>query len=244
MHLFSLKKNYSKIVDPLTVDLHSHLIPGIDDGAQTEEESLQLIQGLLDLGYKKVITTPHIHKSIYANTSETIEAGLQKLQSACFLKGLNIELKAAAEYFFDNYFFECIENKNLLTFGNQYVLFELPMNMVPVMVDSMIENMHSKGYKPVLAHPERYHYFHDKSMAAYKRLKDQDVYFQVNLMSLTGYYNNDVKRAAQELIRKELIDFAGTDLHRQKQIALIHSVKQDKFYKFLIDSEKLQNQLI
>ncbi|MBA2421854.1 MAG: capsular biosynthesis protein [Chitinophagales bacterium] len=245
MEFFSLHKKKSPgHFIPLTTDIHSHLIPGIDDGAQTEEESLHLIEGLYNLGYRKLITTPHIYHSRFNNSPEIIKEGVQKLQATCDSRGFNITLQAAAEYFFDNYFFEYIENRSLLTFGKHYVLFELPMNILPAIIDEIADNLRNHGYTPVLAHPERYTYLHDKKMAAYKKLKDQGILLQLNIMSLTGYYNAAVKHAAQNLVKYGMIDFAGSDIHRQKHIAVLRFAQQDQSYKDLLASGQLLNNLI
>jgi tyrosine-protein phosphatase YwqE len=241
-NIFSKKKTESvPVISPLRVDIHSHLIPAIDDGAQTDDDALALITGLYGAGYRKLITTPHVYGGLYDNNPSTILPGLKRLQDICSLNSLTVEIEAAAEYFFDNDFFELIEKKELLTFGDQYVLFELPMNQQPAMLEDIAFQINSAGYKPVLAHPERYLYFHDLDMHEYQNLKDHGVYFQLNLMSLTGYYNEGIKRAARDLVKHQMVDFAGTDMHRQKHINIIHAVQHDKFYLDLLSSGKLLN---
>lgn len=222
-------------------DLHSHLIPGIDDGAQTEEEALQLLQGLLMLGYRKCITTPHCYPGLYNNSPDTIAAGLARLKDTCVRHSIALELVAAAEYFFDTLFFEQVQKKELLTFGKNYVLFELPMNSRPTMLEEVVFNMNLNGYTPVLAHPERYPYFHDRNMREYEKLKDYGILFQMNLMSLTGYYNRSIRDAARALVSQEMIDFSGTDLHKQKHLAVLQDAQHDSFYHQLLSSGKLLN---
>ena len=104
-NFLSRKKNKpAPALTPLFVDLHSHLIPAIDDGAQTEEESIVLIRGMMQEGYRKFIATPHIYRGLYNNTPATISSGLEKLRAVCKSNALPVEVNAAAEYFFDNYF--------------------------------------------------------------------------------------------------------------------------------------------
>lgn len=235
------KKGPPAAVPLNSTDLHSHLIPGLDDGAQTEDEALQLLQGMLSLGYRKCITTPHCYPGLYNNTPITIAAGLARLKDVCARNSIALEMEAAAEYFFDTTFFEQVQKRELLTFGNNYVLFELPMNSRPSMLEEVVFNMNLNGYKPVLAHPERYPYFHDRNMREYEKLKDFGLLFQMNLMSLTGYYSRSIRDAARALINQEMIDFAGTDLHKQKHLAVLQDVQQDSFYLQLLSSGKLLN---
>lgn len=225
----------------LAVDLHSHLIPGIDDGAQSGDEALLLLKGLYDAGYRKCITTPHVYAGLYENTPAAIEAGLQQLREIIRLNSISMEVEAAAEYFFDHHFFELIAKQELLTFGQRYVLFELPVSGKPAMLDDMIFKMRLAGYQPVLAHPERYPYLHDRNMRAYQRLKEQEVFFQLNLMSLTGYYADNIRLASVDLIKHNMIEFAGSDIHKQKHIPVIHKALHDDSFRQLLASGKLLN---
>lgn len=239
------KKKESPIEDQsLQVDLHSHLIPGIDDGAKTEDDSILLMRGFHNLGYRKLITTPHIYHGVYNNTPSIILSGCEKLRKLCATNEIFIDIEAAGEYYFDNYFFELIEKKELLTFGNGYVLFELPMNTRPAMVEDVVFKLNLAGYKPVLAHPERYLYFHDRKMRDYQKLKDLGLYFQVNLMSLTGYYNEAIKRAAFDLMKHSLVDFAGSDLHREKHLSIVaKGLRQPELIKLIREGRILNNNL-
>ncbi|MFT7156023.1 MAG: protein-tyrosine phosphatase, partial [Parvicella sp.] len=146
----------------LGVDVHSHLIPGIDDGAKTIEDSLNLLKEFQDLGYKKVITTPHVMSDFYRNTSEIILSGLEDVRKAAKAAGLTIQIDAAAEYNLDADFEPLIDAGTLLTFGDNYMLFELPFMSEPPMLNDIIWKLQAKGYKPVLAHVERYPYWFDQ----------------------------------------------------------------------------------
>ena len=153
------KKDITFDYSSLMVDMHSHILPGIDDGAQTPEESIELIKKMMELGIKKIIATPHIMADYYKNTAETINASLEILKAE--LKKQDIEgitVEAAAEHYFDESFEGRIDDRKLMTMGNNYVLFEFsfiskPHNVVPV-----IQKLRELGYKPILAHPERYPY--------------------------------------------------------------------------------------
>ncbi len=236
------KKQLPSAATPLlTVDLHSHLIAGIDDGAKSDEESLILLQGLHAAGFRKCITTPHIYAGLYNNTPDRISIGLQRLKTICSENDLAMEIEAAAEYFFDHHFFERIAQQDLLTFGTRYVLFELPLNSRPAMLEDMVFKMFLNGYQPVLAHPERYHFFHDRKMVEYGKLKDRGLLFQLNLMSLTGHYTEPIRSAAIKLVRHGMIEFAGTDIHREKHLPVIRKAMEDAYYIELLSSGKLLN---
>lgn len=225
----------------LTVDLHSHLIPGVDDGARDEETCLALLQGMVALGYRKCITTPHCYAGIYDNNASTIHEGLQRVEQICTAHQLPLSVVAAAEYFFDNNFFVLLEKKQLLTFGNNHVLFELPMHNHPAMLEEVIFHLKLNGYQPVLAHPERYPYFHDKKIEALQIIREMGCLFQLNIMSLTGYYNTAIRKAARNLVKLEWVDFAGTDLHKQKHLETLQRAQGDKYFLRLLSSGKLLN---
>jgi protein-tyrosine phosphatase len=239
--LFKEKKKLTEPVQPLTVDLHSHLLPGIDDGAKTEEETLTLVRGLQSLGYRKCITTPHIYKGVHNNSKEIILEGLKKVTSLLMQHRITFEIEAAAEYFFDEQFFQLIEQRELMSFGKNFVLFELPFTSPPLMLDDVIFKLNLAGYQPVLAHPERYPFFHDKKMKQYEKLKNAGVLFQLNLMSLTAYYNQGAKMAAHQLIESGMIEFAGSDLHREKHLGVIAQSMKGKDFELLVSSGKLLN---
>ena len=152
-----------------------------------------------------------------------------------------MEVEAVAEYFFDEHFFRLIDNNELLMFGDKYLLFELPFTNKPAMVDDIIFQLNLAGYKPVLAHPERYQFFHDKRMQEYEKLKNAGVLFQLNLMSLTGHYGPGVKTAAQLLIQNGMVEFAGSDLHRAKQLPIVEKGMNDRHFETLLSSGKLLN---
>ena len=143
--------------------------------------------------------------------------------------------------FFDEQFFQLINQHQLMTFGNKYVLFELPFTNKPPMVDDIIFKMNLAGYQPVLAHAERYPFFHEKKMHEYERLKNAAVLFQLSLMSLVGHYGEAVRHAARDLISQGMIEFAGSDLHRENHLKVIEAAKKEREYAILVNSGKLLN---
>lgn len=214
----------------MEVDMHSHLIPGIDDGSKTLEESLELIKRLKDYGLRKLITTPHVMSEYYKNSPETILPGLQKLREALKEENIDIEIEAAAEYFIDEMLMEKIHNKEkILTIGGNLVLVETGFMARPLMLKEIFFDMEMNGYKPVLAHPERYQYLiQDKELL--HDLLDRDIYFQINLLSLTGFYSKPIKNFAETLIDEGKIRFFGTDCHNTRYLDMLETLPRSKYF--------------
>lgn len=225
------------------MDLHSHLLPGIDDGVQTLEESIDLITHFSNLGYEKLITTPHIMSDFYANTPEIINAKLQEVKQAISQAGLTIQIEAAAEYYFDENFIELVESKkDLLTFGDNYVLFEIGFMSEPLKLRSIIFDLITQGFKPVLAHPERYIYYHQK-LKNLQDLIDRGVLLQLNINSITGYYSKDVKKVAEKLIDNQMIHFIGSDCHNERHFNVMEEAFDHNMFKKIASLELLNNTL-
>ena len=234
---FFKKKDHNKNItfdySTLIVDMHSHVLPGIDDGAKTPEESIALIRKMMDLGIKKIIATPHIMADYYKNTAETINASLALLKAELKKENIDIVVEAAAEHYFDETFEARINKKELMTMGDNYVLFEFsfinqPPNAIPV-----IQKLKDLGYKPILAHPERYPYL---ELDQFKSLHDWGLSFQLNAISLTGYYGKDAKKLAESLIDRQLIDFISSDMHHLRHAeAFKDALKMPYMEKLLFD---------
>ncbi len=240
--LFSRKK---KELDPLdfsvlVTDMHSHLIPGIDDGVKTLDESISLIKKLQQFGYKKIITTPHIMADFYKNTPEIILGGLQKVKNRLKEENIDIEIFAAAEYYIDEDFENKLDNHQLLTFGKNYVLVELSYVYPPSNVQQVIMNLVMSGYTPILAHPERYPYWSDK-FEEFQKLKDSGVLFQLNINSLTGHYSVLAQKMAHKMIDMNVFEFVATDAHRMQHLNIAEQTKTDEYLHKLFSSGKLLN---
>ena len=214
----------------LEVDMHSHLIPGIDDGSKTMEESLQLIKRLADFGLRKIITTPHVMSEYYRNTPEIIHMGLEDLRKAVKAEGISTEIEAAAEYYMDEILLEKIKaGEELLTFGDNYILVETGFINKPQMLLETIFQLEMAGYKPILAHPERYQYLiADKGLL--EDLIDRKILFQVNLLSLTGFYSKQVKDFGDMLVERDLVRFFGTDCHNARYLDMLEMLPKSKIY--------------
>jgi len=224
----------------LHTDLHSHLIPGIDDGAKTMEDSISLIKALKDMGYKKLITTPHIMTDYYKNTPDIINMGLESVRAELKRLEIEMEIEAAAEYMLDDGFMAKLEAGNLLTFGNKFVLVELSYIEEPPNLNSIFFELQTNGYQIVLAHPERYNYWHN-DFSKYQDLFDRNIFLQMNINSLTGWYSHESKEIAERLLENNLISFLGSDMHNTNYL---NELKRSRFMPSLekaIASGKILN---
>ena len=224
----------------LRCDIHSHFIPGIDDGAQTLEQSMELLTAMHALGYRKVVTTPHSMADGYKNTPEIILGGLAKLRAEVARVGLDIEVDAAAEYYLDHELEKNVVEKRVLTFGDRLLLFELPFISEPQVLLPVIFQMQTQGYRPVLAHPERYSFwYHD--FLKYERLKERGVLFQLSMIALSGAYGPQAKQIAEKLIDAGAYELIGSDCHSMGHIEAMKDTLTRPYLHKLLASGKLLN---
>jgi tyrosine-protein phosphatase YwqE len=215
----------------LKVDLHSHLIPGIDDGVQTVEEAVDMVRRMESYGYQHLITTPHIMWDCYRNTPEIILSGLRDVQRACQEAGLSTTVDAAAEYYLDAHFNEMLRSgQPLLTLPGKRLLVELPYATALLNTSEILFSIVEHGYRPILAHPERYTYFH-RDLSIYQKLSAQGCQLQVNALSLTGHYGVEVAKVADWLLKNNLIVFIGSDAHRMQHLDQMEKMSNSKWLK-------------
>lgn len=224
----------------LRCDVHSHFIPGIDDGAQTMDQSMELLTAMADLGYKKVVTTPHNMADGYKNTPEIILGGLERVRDEVRHRGITIEVAAAAEYYLDHELEQKVTDRKVLTFGDNYLLFELPFISEPAVMLSVIFQMQTAGYRPVLAHPERYAFWYN-DFSKYERLKERGVLFQLNTIALSGAYGPQAKQIAERLIDAGHYELLGSDCHSMNHVQAIKNTLARPYLHKLIGSGKLLN---
>lgn len=237
--MFSLfKKKNNNSFDPgyfpMSVDMHSHILPGIDDGSPDIQTSLELIKGLMALGIKRSVATPHIIGDMYRNTPETINSACSLLKDALADHNIDFPVTAAAEYMLDAYFLEILNSgKGLLTVKDNLVLTEFSYAAMPQNVEQMAFEIITGGYTPILAHPERYGYFYN-DMKQFHRLADTGFLLQLNLLSLTGYYGKQSQQIANYLLKHDLVSFVATDLHHARHMeTLSDSVNRKMFAEAL-----------
>ena len=213
------------------VDIHSHLLPGIDDGAKDLETSIALIQKMSSYGIKNFITTPHILGDVYPNTPEIINSKLKEVTDELKRRSLlDISISAAAEYMMDEKFIELIEKEQLLTLKDNLVLVEMSYFSPPINLYEILFQLQLKGYKPILAHPERYNSYHT-NIENYHKLKRAGCLFQLNLLSLTEYYGKHVQKITQKLLKENLYDFVGTDTHHENHLLALQEIATPKILK-------------
>ncbi|WP_333908740.1 tyrosine-protein phosphatase [Marinigracilibium pacificum] len=241
--MFSLFRSTKKVKQlPFKVDMHSHILPGIDDGVKTVEEGVEVVKKFQALGYEKLIATPHIMSDFYKNTPVTISNAYHELTKALDKEGVNIEIEYAAEYYLDDSFSEKVENdEQLLTFGDNYLLFETSYINPPVNIEEVIFLLFSKGIRPVWAHPERYPYLFERKL--YERMKQRGVLFQLNANSLGGYYSPQAKKHAERLVKEKAIDFVGSDCHKLKHLNYLEDLMNKKVFKALLEKKYLNQSL-
>lgn len=222
------------------VDIHSHLLPGIDDGAKDLENSIQLIQKMASYGIKNFITTPHVLGDLYPNTPNIIKTKLKEIQVGLIKRNLNdISITAAAEYMMDEQFSALLEdNQELLTLKDNFVLVEMSYFSPPINLFDILFQLQLKGYKPVLAHPERYNSYHN-NFEIYYKLKKAGCLFQLNLLSLTEQYGKGVTKTAEKLLKENVYDFVGTDTHHMNHLRLLKKISTKSNLKKL--SNLLEN---
>jgi protein-tyrosine phosphatase len=225
----------------LGCDMHSHLIPGIDDGAPDLETSVQLIRGLQALGYRKLITTPHINADTYPNTPAIIREGEALVRAELQKQAIAVEIHAAAEYLLDEGFTRALAaGEPFLTLKDNLILVELSFIVPMLNLKELIFNLQLKGYQPVLAHPERYLYF-AANKGWYEQLRDAGCLFQLNLLSFRGHYGKDAQQLAEWLVKKGYVELLGTDLHRARHLELLDSPKIAQKANSLLETGKLLN---
>ena len=208
------KPKLSDLIPSGYVDIHSHILPGIDDGAKTLEDTEFLLEEMKQLGFTKVITTPHTMSTVWENTPETIKNALTKVKTNLTLP---FEIKTASEYLLDESVINKAKNGELLTLKGNFALVELSYLNAPIQLYDFLYQLQLAGYHVVLAHPERYSYFHSNKKE-YQKLKKAGCLFQLNLLSTVGYYGKDVAETAKYLLKKDLYDFTGSDIHHKNHI--------------------------
>ena len=240
--MFFFKKKSAAAADLgwLVADMHSHLVPGIDDGAQTLDASVQMIRGLKELGYQKLITTPHVLSDMYPNTPETIGGGAERVRAELAQQGIDIAFGAAAEYYMDEFFEKKIKAREpLLTLSGNLVLVEYSMITAPMDLQELLFDLQMEGYQPVIAHPERYVYL-SRRKEFFDELRSAGCLFQLNLLSLTGHYGHSVQELAEYLMKGEFYDYAGTDMHSLRHLELMQKLPAGPLNR-LRDSGRIKN---
>lgn len=211
-------------------DIHCHLVPGIDDGQKEAESAADLVAHEHSWGVRRIITTPHVTQDTFENTPEIINEAFEKLRSAVEARGTDIELLHSAEYRIDGFFQEQLEAGNVNPMPNRYLLVENSFVQEAWHLDELLFDLKIKGFRPILAHPERYSYYFNKRQR-YEQLHNAGTLFQINLLSLAGHYGKEVKHVAEYLVENNMVDFIGTDMHNHNHCQAIENYMTTKDYR-------------
>lgn len=223
--------------------MHSHLLPGIDDGAPDLATSLKLIRGMVELGYSRLVTTPHVMMDMYPNSRALILEQLEKVREAVQAEGIPVEIHAAAEYFLDDHVAGLLKNNEpLLTISKNMVLAEFSLAWKPHGIKDILFEMQMQGYQPVIAHPERYIYLQENK-EFYEELRYTGCYFQLNLLSLAGHYGRSVQDLAQYLAKKKYYNLVGTDLHNIQHLEKLQTLSSPILNELLASGQLLNPDL-
>ncbi len=240
------KKKYEPIpiFEVLGTDMHCHLVPKVDDGSKCIEESVECMKALASVGYKKMILTPHFQTPRFENDEDDIVRRYEEMKRQAANMGVEIDICGiGGEYRIDSGFAKRLENPRFLQIGGKYVLVEFSLHQQMMGCDEMIFDMQMKGYEVILAHPERYPYL-NVGGSRMEQLKNQGVFFQVNVLSLGGFYGEEAKRRAFEMVEGGLVEFLGTDTHNSMYAqALIDLTHNRKVEKLLMNHEFLNKTL-
>lgn len=215
--IFRQKPILKEILANWQVDIHSHLLPGIDDGAKNVEISKSLLQNMETFGIKKWLVTPHVLSNIWDNTPKTIMDAEKLLSIHLKSHGIKLDIQVAAEYLMDYAFMERLSVEKLLPLKDNMVLVEMSYINPPIQLFEILYELQLQGYIPVLAHPERYQFYHNQ-IKPFEKLKKAGCYFQANLASTVGYYGKEISNCLDELLKNDMIDFVGSDIHHQRHL--------------------------
>ncbi|WP_373056169.1 tyrosine-protein phosphatase [Zunongwangia sp. H14] len=224
LSIFQKKEYLTNYLDGFT-DFHNHLLPGIDDGASSIAESLELIEKFREIGISSFVATPHVMGEYYPNTPSTINSALKQLKKEL---PEEIKVRAAAEYMMDQHFVEILEANDILTLNQSYILVEMSFFQPPINLNEILFKIQNKGLKPILAHPERYPYLHSRQLKKYEDLKSRGCKFQINILSLSGHYGKGIEKMAYTLLENGFIDFISSDCHRLEHLIKIQHLKLSK----------------
>ncbi len=234
------RKGHVEAKLPYSTELHCHVIPDVDDGSSSLKESIEICKRLKALGVNKILATPHCTESTFENTVETIKPQFDSLVEGLSSSGVDLELHFSFEYRMDDNFINIFKNKQIKPLPGNYVLVENSFIQPSWNLENLLYELKVQGYRPILAHPERYaYYLSDKSV--YTKLYEQGTLFQVNFLSFAGFYGKNVQRAALWMLDKGYVDFVGTDCHNLTQLQAIEDFLKSKAYQKMKDKFELMN---
>lgn len=226
-----------------STDVHSHILPGVDHGSQDVEESLEMLEAELNMGITRVMCTSHVTAETFENTPETLRAAYDELKAAVEKEKLPVEIFVSAEYRIDEYWNKEWEAGHVVPMPGNHVLLENSFVQELIGIDDMMFDLQTSGYRPILAHPERYRYYYDRH-DRYKKLHSTSVMFQVNILSLAGYFGDGARKNALWLIENGLCDLLGSDMHTVEHAEIIDDYVQSKDWRKLCEKHELEKRIL
>ncbi len=239
------KRNKEQVKLFYNTDVHSHILPGVDHGSQSVEQSLEMLRAEMDMGINRVILTSHVTAITFENTRETLMDAYQKLLQAVSDEGLDIELHLSAEYRMDEYFDKEYKADHLIPMPGNHILLENSFQQELLNLDELLFDMQVKGYRTILAHPERYNYY-SRRHKRYEQLHNAGARFQVNILSFTGYFGEEARDSALWFAENGMIDYLGSDMHNVKHAHIIMDYLNSKEWRKLSQeiAPNIKNDLI
>lgn len=213
-------------------DVHCHILPGVDHGSQSVEQSLEMLEAEMQMGINRVICTSHVTAETFENTPESLTNAYNILCKAVEEAGLDIELHVSAEYRIDEYWDTQYAQGNILPMPGKFILMENSFQQELLQLDELMFDLMVKGYRPILAHPERYGYYSHRHQRL-EKLHSAGVKFQVNLLSLAGYFGQGPRETAVWLVKHGLVDMFATDMHDMKHAKVIQDYLRSKDWRKL-----------
>lgn len=211
-------------------DVHCHILPGVDHGSQNVEQSLAMLQAELDMGVNRVVCTSHVTSQTFENTVDSLTHAYEELVQAVKEAELEVEIFASAEYRVDEYFNKEYAAGNILPMPGNFLLLENSFQQELLELDELLFDCQLKGYKPMLAHPERYSYYARRHQRL-TQLHNNGVKFQLNILSLTGFFGAMARETAVWLIKNNMVDFLGSDMHSVEQAEIIQRYLKSKDWR-------------
>ena len=239
--MFNFFKKKEKVTLPYRTDVHSHILPGVDHGAYSIDNALELIKIQMDMGINRFVLTPHITKSTFENTPEVIKEAFDLFKAEVEKVGLDIELAVSAEYRLDEFSLAQFKNDQFLLFPKKYILLENAYQQERLDLDEILFEMQIKSILPIMAHPERYSYYNNKK-DRYIQMHSSGALFQVNLLSFAGYFGKAPRQNAEWLLEHNFIDMLGSDIHHREHARTLQEYMQTKDFKKIM--ERLEGRLI
>lgn len=233
--MFGLFRSQSKSFPEIFwhTDIHSHVCPGIDDGSPSPQMSVQLVRGMAELGFDKMVVTPHVTDETFPNTPVIIRESFSELVSACKNAGLDMQFRCSAEYRIDEILYEMVEQNTISPIPGGWLLVENSWFQEPFGLDAFLFDLRvANNLKPIMAHPERFPYY-QRHYDRLEQLHDNQIALQVNLLSLAGHYGKAAKQTAEWLLSHNMISFIGSDLHRISHLDTIRDYLRSRAYNRL-----------